>query len=331
MTSRRSRTGAALAPSPRPGLKTILDGLYEAYGIEAAGGGGREPDPSTSLEPRDPDPLVDPIQIVRRYPDPADREVVGFCAAGLAFGRVASVMQSVERVVLEMGPAPAAFVRRFEPDRDGRPFVSLGHRWTRGPDLVALLWVLRQMLDRCGSIESFFLEGYDASAEDVRGALESFSTRARRLDLSRAYGRVPARPGVAYFFPRPSDGSACKRLNLYLRWMVRHDLVDLGVWSGVSPSKLIVPLDVHVIRLGRCLGLTRLASPGWRMAAEITAALRMLDPTDPTRYDFALCHAGMRDQCGFGRGFSDSRCPLRGFCRPAARRRRASPRPSGRR
>jgi hypothetical protein len=92
-----------------------------------------------------------------------------------------------------------------------------------------------------------------------------------------------------------------------------------------------VPLDVHVIRLGRCLGLTRYVSPGWRMAADITASLRALDPEDPARYDFALCHVGMRDQCGFGRPFRDRRCPLRGFCRPGARTRRASPRPSGRR
>ena len=82
---------------------------------------------------------------------------------------------------------------------------------------------------------------------------------------------VPRRPGVCYFFPRPSAGSACKRLNLFLRWMVRRDEVDLGAWTRVPASKLIVPLDTHVIRLGRCLRLTRYVSPGWRMAADITA------------------------------------------------------------
>ena len=115
------------------------------------------------------------------------------------------------------------------------------------------------------------------AAPDVAAALDSFSTRALALDIRRAYGRVPKRPGVCYFFPRPSAGSACKRLNLFLRWMVRHDEVDLGVWTRLSPARLIVPLDTHVIRLGRCLRLTRYVSPGWKMAADITASLRRLD------------------------------------------------------
>jgi uncharacterized protein (TIGR02757 family) len=127
---------------------------------------------------------------------------------------------------------------------------------------------------------------------------------------------VPKRPGVCYFFPRPSAGSACKRLNLFLRWMVRKDVVDLGVWTGLSPSRLIVPLDTHVIRLGQCLRLTRYRSPGWKMAAEITASLRDIDPVDPVRYDFSLCHVGMMNACGFNRAQKDSQCPLRGVCHP---------------
>jgi uncharacterized protein (TIGR02757 family) len=293
-------------------LKERLDALYEAYD-------------------RDADGVVDPVRIVRRFDAAEDREVVGFIAAGLAFGRVASVMQSVGRVVDAMGPAPAAFLRRFDPASDAGPFLSLVHRWTRGPDIVALLWLLHQILERSGSIESFFLEGYDEAAPDVGPALESFSVRALQLDLRAAYGLVPARPGAAYFFPRPSCGSACKRLNLYLRWMVRRDRIDFGTWTRVSPSKLVVPLDVHVIRLGRCLHLTSLTSPGWRMASQITDSLRQLDPADPVRYDFVLCHVGMRDQCGWGREVRDANCPLRGLCRPGPRRPRASTRPSGRR
>ena len=175
--------------------------------------------------------------------------------------------------------------------------------------------------------EGFFLRGHDGGHTDVEQSLESFSRRARAL----AGDAHPRLAGVSYFFSRPSAGSACKRLNLYLRWMVRADAVDLGAWSGVSPSQLVVPLDVHVIRVGQCLGLTRLRSPGWRMASEITASLREIDPDDPVRYDFALCHLGMHDQCGFNRPFSDSRCPLRGWCRPGRRRRRASGPPSDRR
>ena len=258
--------------------------------------------------------------------------MVGFCAAALAFGRVASVLQSIEALLAVMGPHPAAFVRDFEPSRDGARIEPLVHRWIRGRDLVALLLILRHMLREHGSIEAFFLAGDDPTTPDVGRALDSFSTRALTLDFRQAYGRrVPARAGVCYFFPRPSAGSACKRLNLFLRWMIRRDTIDLGVWTNVAPSRLIVPLDTHVIRLGQCLRLTRYTSPGWKMAAEITASLRAIDPVDPVRYDFSLCHVGMMNACGFNRAQRDSQCPLRGLCRPAARRRPRSPRPSARR
>ncbi len=254
--------------------------------------------------------------------------MVGFCAAGLAFGRVASVLQSVERLLAVLGPSPAEFVARFEPSRHAKGFAPLGHRWIRGDNLVELLMVLRRMMDEAGSIQAFFLRGDDPRAEDVGAAIESFSARA----LALLDPRRPARPtGVSYFFPRPASGSACKRMNLYLRWMVRADSIDLGVWSGVAAARLIVPLDVHVIRLGQCLRLTRHRSPGWRMAAEITASLRRFNPADPVKYDFALCHVGMHDRCGFNRPSADSRCPLRGWCRPRPRRRPASGPPSGRR
>jgi endonuclease III len=112
---------------------------------------------------------------------------------------------------------------------------------------------------------------------------------------------------------------------------VRRDGVDLGVWRRVSPTRLIVPLDTHVIRVGRCLRLTTYTSPGWRMARDITASLRRLDPTDPVRYDFSLCHLGMMNACGFSRAQADSQCPLRGVCRPRARTRQRSRQPSSRR
>jgi uncharacterized protein (TIGR02757 family) len=235
------------------------------------------------------------------------------------------VLQSIHALRAAMGPRPADYVRRFEPAGDGGALRRLGHRWTRGVDLVALVWVLRRMLEEAGSIEGYFLEGFEPGSVDVGPALDRFAARVRAMDLRPAYGRVPRVPGVWYFFPRPSIGSACKRLNLFLRWMVRRDAIDLGVWSRVPASALIVPLDTHVIRVGQCLGLTRYRSPGWRMAAEITASLRRLDPEDPVKYDFALCHLGMTSQCGFGRAQRDARCPLRGVCRPRGHRKRAAP------
>jgi uncharacterized protein (TIGR02757 family) len=285
-----------------PGLKPTLDRLYDSFNA--------------------PDSATDPIHIVRRFRADDDREIVGFCAAALAFGRVSSVLQSVERLVGVMGSRPAAFVRAFEPARDGAPLRDFVHRWTRGADVIALLWVLRQMLDRSGSIETFFVEG-DPGGDDIGGALDSFSRRALMLDLRAAYGRVPARPGVCYFFPRASGGSGCKRLNLFMRWMVRRDALDLGIWTRVSPARLVVPLDTHVIRVGRCLKLTRRTSPGWPMALDITRGLRALDPADPVRYDFSMCHLGMINACGFQTPRADTQCPLKGACAPRQRARRA--------
>lgn len=263
-----------------------------------------------------PDAALDPVQIVRRYGRLDDREVVAFIAAGLAFGRVASVMASIEAMCEVLGEHPAEAARAFDPAKDRARFDRLGHRWTRGRDQAALIWVLGRLLQTYGSIERAFGEGLDAGAPDVGPALEAFSTHARAVDLTPVYGRVPRRPGVWFFFSRPSTGSACKRLNLFLRWMVRHDQVDPGGWTSVSARQLVVPLDTHTIRAGHCLRLTRRQSPGWKMAADITAALRVLDPTDPVRFDFSLCHLSMMGACGYASAQGSSQCPLRDHCHP---------------
>lgn len=260
--------------------------------------------------------VTDPVWFAHRFDRSSDREVVAFIAAALAFGRVQSVINSIEGMLKVMGPSPAAFVRAFDPPRDRRRFDHLVHRWTKGADFAALVWVLHQMIERSGSIENYFVEGLPPDAVDVGAGLQSFSTRAMAFDRRAVYGRSQPTPGVAYFFSRPSSGGACKRLNLFLRWMVRHDRVDLGAWSKVRPAQLIVPLDTHVIRVGRCLRLTTLKSPGWRMAAEITRSLREIDPIDPVKFDFSICHLGMMNACGFGKGTGDGRCPLKGACRP---------------
>ncbi len=287
-------------------LRAALDRLYTEYNrVESA---------------------ADPIHIVRRYPDLADREIVALCTAALAFGRVRSVLSSVEALVALMGPSPSRFIAAFDPVAGRRRLQGLSHRWVRDLDIVALLWLIHQMLDRRGSIERFFADGAGVDEGRVDDALESFCARVLRLDMRAAYGRVPRSPGVRYFFPRPSGGSACKRLNLFLRWMVRRDAIDPGGWFCLAPAALVVPLDTHVIRVGQCLRLTRYRSPGWRMAAEITASLRALDVEDPVKYDFALCHLGIIGACGFMRPEGDGHCPLRGLCHPGAPTRRAASR-----
>ena len=282
--------------SSLPTLRAALDTLYADFNADRV--------------------VTDPIWIVHRYERADDREVVAFIAAALAFGRVQSVLNSIDGMLQVMGPSPADYVRAFEPARDRRAFDHLVHRWTKGIDLAALAWVMHQMIEEQGSLEGFFAAGLPAGAVDVSDGLQSFSTRALALNQKAIYGRSQPKPGVAYFFSRPSSGGACKRLNLFLRWMVRRDQVDLGVWTQVRPAQLIVPLDTHVIRVGQCLRLTKLKSPGWRMAADITRSLRELDPLDPVRFDFSICHLGMMNACGFGKKQGDAQCPLKGCCRP---------------
>ncbi|HJU45005.1 MAG TPA: TIGR02757 family protein [Vicinamibacterales bacterium] len=286
-------------------LRIALDKLYDGFNAQHS--------------------VSDPVWFVHRFQRSDDREVVAFIASALAFGRVQSVINSIAGMLAVMGPSPAAFVRAFEPARDRKAFDKLVHRWTNSADFAALAWILHNMIQRSGSIEEFFVEGLPANAIDVGDGLQSFSTRALGIDLKPIYGRSKPRPGVAYFFSKPSSGGACKRLNLFLRWMVRHDRVDLGVWSKVAPGQLIVPLDTHIIRVGRCLGLTRYRSPGWRMAVEITRSLRRLNPDDPAKFDFSMCHIGMMNACGFEKAFGDARCPLRGACQPKVRKSQSRP------
>jgi uncharacterized protein (TIGR02757 family) len=262
----------------------------------------------------------DPIWTVRRFPAHDDREIVAFLASALAFGRVQSVLQTVDAVLGVMEGDPAAFVRSFSPEQAVR-FDGLGHRWIRSRDLAALVWLLHQMVRDHGSLQGFFAAGLRPGDSSIDDGLESFSTRAMALDLRAIYGRRRPTPGVGYFFSRPSSGGACKRLNLFLRWVVRHDAVDLGLWDAVRPAQLVVPLDTHIIRVGRCLGLTRRVSPGWGMALDVTRELRLLNSDDPVRYDFSMCHLGMGGSCGFGTTRSNAQCPLHAVCRPARRRR----------
>jgi uncharacterized protein (TIGR02757 family) len=237
----------------------------------------------------------DPLELVRRQTSDADREVVGLLASGLAFGTVRQIKASITRVLDVLGASPAAAVARLEPAVAARQLAGMKHRWTEGRDVACLLWMIRQMRERAGSVEAFFLEGHDPAAADVERALTSFSERALALDAGGLYGRgpLPAKAGVRYFFPSPRTGSACKRLNLYLRWMVRREGVDLGVWKGVDAAALVIPLDAHIYAIARRVRLTRYKSPGWKMAMDITRRLRRFDPRDPVKYDFAFHRLGL--------------------------------------
>jgi uncharacterized protein (TIGR02757 family) len=239
----------------------------------------------------------DPLQWVRMQEGREDREVVGLVASGLAFGNVKQIKRSIGAVLDVLGPRPAEAVRGLDPGEAARRLRGFKHRWTDGRDVACLLFFLRQMLEAHGSVEGFFASGPkgDASGTDVGRALASFSARALALDHGGLYRgrRLPGDAGVRYFFPSPEKGSACKRLNLYLRWMVRRDSVDLGLWTAVSPAALVIPLDTHIYNVARRVRLTRYKSAGWRMAADITRRLRVFDPADPVKYDFAFHRMGL--------------------------------------
>ena len=237
----------------------------------------------------------DPLEFVRAQADPRDREIVGLLASSLAFGTVGQIKKSIGIVLDALGPGPAEAVSHIDPRVLAGKLAGFRHRWSDGRDVAALLFMARQMIEARGSIEGFFAEGVDPGASDISGALRRFAERALALDHGGLYrGRsLPADAGVRYFFPSPADGSACKRLNLFLRWMVRRDAVDLGVWSVIEPRSLVIPLDAHIFAISRRVRLTRYKSAGWAMATDITKRLRRLDPEDPVKYDFALHRMGL--------------------------------------
>ncbi len=237
----------------------------------------------------------DPLEFVRAQATDADREVVGLLASGLAFGTVAQIKRSIATVLEALGAGPAEAVARFDPRAGAARLSAFRHRWLDGRDVAALLFLIRQMRESHGSVEAFFAEGLSPADEDVGPALASFSRRALALGHGGLYRgrRLPKDAGVRYFFPSPAAGSACKRLNLFLRWMARRDGVDLGVWRRPDPSQLVLPLDAHTFAIARRVRLTRYRSPGWAMALDVTRRLRQLDPADPVKYDFALHRLGL--------------------------------------
>lgn len=236
---------------------------------------------------------TDPIGIVRRFDRPEDREVAGLLAAVLARGRVASIRAGLERLFARIGPSPAA----FDPRRDGAVLDGFVHRFHTGAEIALLLSLVRQAKRAAGGLEAFFLAGdADPSEPTLESAMNAFVERLFALDGSPwvASGSIPRDHPVRRLLAAPRDGSACKRHCLFLRWMARpDDGVDCGLWTKTPPSRLVIPLDVHLHRVARALGWTRRASPGWRAALEVTRRLRRLAPEDPLRYDFALCRLGI--------------------------------------
>ena len=231
----------------------------------------------------------DPLELVYLYDDPDDREIVGLIASTLAYGRVKQILKSASNALDRMGPHPAAFVRDSSPDSLRRAFAGFKHRFTTGDALSSMLDGVRVAVARHGTLGGFFGTLLRPEDETVLPALTSFVGAIANASCA-ASGVEGACP-----LPDPDRGSACKRLHLFLRWMVRSDDVDPGGWDTVPASKLIVPLDTHMHRLSLLLGLTDRKQANGRTALEVTSAFRSFNPDDPVKYDFALTRLGIRD------------------------------------
>ena len=235
----------------------------------------------------------DPLEAVLRYDDPGDREVAALLASALAYGRVQQILRSVQGALERMQPGPLCFLREASSETLRRTFVDFRHRFAAGEQVASLLYGAKRMLEEHGSLEACFSAGLRSDHETVLPALSAFVRR-----LSAAAGGK-----CGHLLPDPARGSACKRMNLFLRWMVRRDNVDPGGWQAVPAAMLIVPLDTHMHKIGLALGASRRKTADLRTALEITEAFRAIRPDDPARYDFALTRLAIRGELP-GRLFS---------------------------
>jgi len=242
----------------------------------------------------------DPLQLVLRYDDPRDQEVAGLLAAAFAYGRADIVVANVGGVLDRMQPSPFAYVSKFKRARAMRDFAGFAHRFHKTPELVALLRRIALAIRKYGSLGELFRGCYDTRDADIGPSLTRFVENL----------------GSDYLLTSPRDGSACKRMNLFLRWMVRRTPPDLGIWDFVDPAKLVMPLDTHVHRIATFLGLSDRKTPDWKAARSITDRLAKLDAADPIRYDFAICRLGILDLCSRKRRKENCDvCLLRDVCR----------------
>jgi uncharacterized protein (TIGR02757 family) len=247
----------------------------------------------------------DPIEFPHRYKEAADIETVGFIASGLAYGKVELFKSVLETIFQKMGRHPHDFLRDSTPALREKLFSGIKYRFNETADLLGLFQILQQIILKYDSPGNLFLKYYSNKDPDIAAALAGFVDAALQTDLSAVYGKNIRPKGLLQLFPSPAKGSACKRANLFLRWMVRKHDIDFGIWESIPASKLVIPLDTHIAKISLCLGLTKRTSTGWKTAAEITDSLRRLDPEDPLKYDFALCHHGISGACK-GRKNSDA-------------------------
>jgi uncharacterized protein (TIGR02757 family) len=263
----------------------------------------------------------DPVELPHRFSDPRDIEVSALLSACLAYGRADLFKPKLEELHARLGPSPAKTVEALDVAGAVRITRGFVYRFNVATDLAVLLLGMGQALRAHGSLEALFCAGLGEGG-DLRQALSAFTRALRQVPMAPLRRGLGPERGLHHLLPSPLGPGAAKRLNLYLRWMVRGpDAVDFGIWRKVPAGALMIPLDTHIARLSKHLGLTRRRDLGWRTANEITSALRAVDPADPVKYDFALCHHGMSGACPLRPRREDcARCPLAPVCHTGRRR-----------
>lgn len=232
----------------------------------------------------------DPLEFLYRFPARRDREVAGLIAACLAYGRVGQILKSVSAVLEPMGDSPHEFLAAAPAPEISATYAHLVHRFATGDHIAALLTGIKQIIKTYGALYECFLDGFSPADESILPALTHFTDRLRS---------AAGAGGVGHLIPCPAKKSACKRLHLYLRWMVREDAVDPGGWDRIPAAKLLVPVDIHMHRIGRMLNLTSRSQADLKTAVEITQGFRKWAPDDPVRFDFALTRFGIRPDMDF--------------------------------
>lgn len=239
----------------------------------------------------------DPIELPHQYARPEDIEVSGFIASCFAYGKVELFKPVIRTLLGRMGQSPFDFLLHFNIRADRDVFAGLQYRFNRNDDIIGLLYVLSRVIKKHGSLESVFSRYHRNSDPSIEAGLAGLIDALLGTSTAAVYGDDQKRDGFLQFLPSPARGSACKRMNMFLRWMIRDRDIDFGIWTGISKNKLVIPLDVHIARISRCLGFTRRSGQDWRTAVEITESLKAIDPEDPLKYDFALCHQGIAKVC----------------------------------
>jgi uncharacterized protein (TIGR02757 family) len=227
----------------------------------------------------------DPLEFLQPYTETSDREIVGLIASSLAYGRVAQILKSVSCILDKMVPSPSKFLEGTSRVSLEREFTCFKHRFTTGEEVADFLIAIQKVIKIYGSLHHCFLMHYDPQDHDITRSLESFVQEIKAHLSVRENSLLPC----------PEKKSACKRLHLFMRWMVRSDAVDPGGWADISPAKLVVPLDVHMHRICTALGMTSRKPADLKGALEITQGFRAFVPDDPVKYDFALTRIGIRN------------------------------------